>query len=161
MRFGERTLFDDLSIVIGPHDRIGLVGSNGAGKSTLLKIIASLAEAHKGSLARAEYVTTGYLPQDGVTAAGRTLYAEVESAFEHVLEVQQKLEEARHRLASLPVESPEYADTLEVFGELQHKLEDLDAYRMKSKIERVLMGLGFSVPDFERETGESSSRNFF
>jgi ATP-binding cassette subfamily F protein 3 len=156
MRFGERVLFDDLSVVVGPHDRIGLVGSNGAGKSTLLKIVAGLTEAHKGTISRAAYVSTGYLPQDGVTATGRTLYAEVESAFEHVLEVQQKLEEARQRLATTNVESPEYTDTLEVFGELQHKLEDLDAYRMKSKIERVLMGLGFAVSDFDRETGEFS-----
>jgi ATP-binding cassette subfamily F protein 3 len=47
-------------------------------------------------------------------------------------------------------------ETLEIYGELQHKLEDLDAFRMQSKIERVLMGLGFSVPDLERQTDEFS-----
>jgi ATP-binding cassette subfamily F protein 3 len=70
MQFGGRYLFDDLSFMIGPHDRIGLVGSNGAGKSTLLKIIANLAQAESGTVSKAHYITAGYLPQDGVTAAG-------------------------------------------------------------------------------------------
>src|ERR1051326_1374771 len=156
MQYGGRSLFDDLSLVLGPHDRIGLVGSNGAGKSTLLKVIAGIIAPDQGVLGKAHYVTVGYLPQDGVIARGSSLYKEVEMAFEDVLEVRQKLEEAQERLVSLPPESEEYTETLGVYGELQHRLEDLDAYRMQSKIERVLMGLGFSVEDFQRETGEFS-----
>ena len=156
LQFGGRYLFDELSFMIGPHDRIGLVGSNGAGKSTLLKIIAGLAQAEEGDVSKAHYVTVGYLPQDGVTAVGKTLYKEVETAFENVLLVQQELDEAHALLSTIDPSTPEYMETLEIFGELQHKLEDLDAFRMKSKIERVLMGLGFSVPDLERQTDEFS-----
>src|ERR1051325_6569039 len=139
MQYGGRSLFDDLSLVLGPHDRIGLVGSNGAGKSTLLKVIAGIIAPDEGVLGKAHYVTVGYLPQDGVIARGSSLY-----------------KEAQERLVSLPPESEDYAETLGVYGELHHRLEDLDAYRMQSKIERVLMGLGFSVEDFQRETGEFS-----
>ncbi len=156
MQFGGRSLFDDLSVMIGPHDRFGLVGSNGAGKSTLLKIIASLSDADEGSVSKAEYITVGYLPQDGVIASGKTLYKEAETAFEDVMEVQRELEEANERLNTLDHMSPEYAEIIEICGELQHKLEDLDAFRMQSKVERVLMGLGFSVPDLERQTEEFS-----
>jgi ATP-binding cassette subfamily F protein 3 len=156
VQYGDRVLLDDVSCMIGPHDRIGLVGSNGTGKSTLLKILAGLQQPDGGGIQKARFVTVGYLPQDGVAAAGKTLYQEVETAFEDVLQVQQKLDEAQHSLAMLDPSRPEYADTLEVFGELQHQLEDLDAFRMKSKIERVLMGLGFSVNDFERLTDEFS-----
>ena len=156
MQFGGRYLFDDLSLMIGPHDRIGLVGSNGAGKSTLLKIIAGLASAEGGTVSKAHYVTVGYLPQDGVTAAGKTLYKEVETAFEDVLLVQKEIEEANELLGTLDTSSPEYMETIEILGELQHKLEDLDAFRMQSKIERVLMGLGFSVEDLSRQTDEFS-----
>ncbi len=156
LQFGGRYLFDELSFMIGPHDRIGLVGSNGAGKSTLLKIIAGLTQAESGDVSKAHYVTVGYLPQDGVTAVGKTLYKEVETAFEDVLLVQQELDEAHALLSTLDPTTAEYMETLEIFGELQHKLEDLDAFRMKSKIERVLMGLGFSVPDLERQTDEFS-----
>jgi ATP-binding cassette, subfamily F, member 3 len=156
VQFGGRYLFDDLSLMVGPHDRIGLVGSNGAGKTTLLKIIASLSQAESGTVSKAHYVTAGYLPQDGVTAVGKTLYKEVETAFENILLVQQELEEAHALLSTQDTESQEYMETLEIYGELQHKLEDLDAFRMQSKIERVLMGLGFSVPDLERQTDEFS-----
>ncbi len=154
--YGERVLFDDVSHTIGPHDRIGLVGSNGSGKSTLLKIIAGLGEPTDGRMSSARYVTTGYLPQDGVIASGHTLTDEVETAFEDVVEVRAELEEAQERLDTLNHLSEEYADTLEVYGELQHKLEDLDGFRMQSKVERVLMGLGFAVKDFGRDCGEFS-----
>ncbi len=156
IQFGGRVLFKDLSCVISPHDRIGLVGANGTGKTTLLKIISGQIAHDSGTLSKAKYVTAGYLPQDGIAAAGKTLYKEAESAFEDVLEVQRELEEAQANLVALDPESPEYKETLEICGELQHKLEDLDAFRMRSKVERVLMGLGFSVEDFERKTEEFS-----
>lgn len=156
LQFGGRVLFNDLSCLISPHDRIGLVGSNGQGKSTLLKIIVGDGTPDSGKVAKAHYVTVGYLPQDGVIASGKTLYKEVETAFEDVVSVQQELDEAHASLNSLDPQSEEYAETLEIYGELHHKLEDLDVFRMKSKIERVLMGLGFSVNDLERQTEEFS-----
>jgi ATP-binding cassette subfamily F protein 3 len=156
MQFGGRTLFDELSFMIGPHDRIGLVGSNGAGKSTLLKVIAGIQPSDSGAISKAEYVTVGYLPQDGVIASGKTLTKEVETAFEDIQEVQQELDIVHRQLETTDPNLPEYMEIIEIFGELQHKLEDLDAFRMQSKIERILMGLGFSVPDFERQTEEFS-----
>ena len=145
-----------MSFTIGAHDRIGLVGSNGAGKSTLLKTLGNIVQPDSGSINKARYVTVGYLPQEGIASSGRTLYREAETAFEDVLQVQQEIEEAHRRLEELDPATSEYMDTLEVFGELQHKLEDLDAFRMKSKIEQVLIGLGFSKEDFHRQTDEFS-----
>jgi ATP-binding cassette subfamily F protein 3 len=156
VQFGGRVLFEDLTALISPHDRVGLVGSNGTGKSTLLKVIAGLQLPESGNINKAQYVTVGYLPQDGVAAQGKTLYEETATAFENILAVQEQLEEAEHNLATLDPMSEAYADTLEVFGELHHKLEDLDAYRMKSNIEQVLVGLGFGEKDFERQTDEFS-----
>ena len=156
IRFGERTLFDGVSFTVSPHDRIGLVGSNGSGKTTLLKAIAGTQELDGGSIQKASFVTVGYLPQDGVSAAGRTLSAEAHTAFEDVLSVQRSLAQAQRDLAQLSPESPEAMELLEVVGELQHRLEDLDVYRLESKVERVLMGLGFSVGDLTRQTEEFS-----
>ncbi len=156
VQFGGRVLFEDLTALISPHDRVGLVGSNGTGKSTLLKVIAGLQLPESGNINKAQYVTVGYLPQDGVAAHGKTLYDETATAFENILAVQEQLEEAEHNLATLDPMSEAYTDTLEVFGELHHKLEDLDAYRMKSNIEQVLVGLGFSEQDFVRQTDEFS-----
>lgn len=156
LQYGSRVLLDGVSFLINPHDRIGLVGSNGAGKSTLLGILTGSVVPDKGRVSKASYVTVGYLPQDGIASHGTSLYHEVESAFENIVTIQHELHEAQQSLATLDPMAPEYADTLEVLGELQHKLEDLDAFRMKSKIERVLMGLGFSVADMQRQTEEFS-----
>ncbi len=146
VQFGGRYLFDDLSLMVGPHDRIGLVGSNGAGKTTLLKIIAGLSQAEEGTVSKAHYVTAGYLPQDGVTAVGKTLYKEVETAFENILLVQQELEEAHLLLSTQDTSSQEYMETLEIYGELQHKLEDLDAFRIRRPA--APLHVGQDVPQF-------------
>jgi ATP-binding cassette, subfamily F, member 3 len=156
LEFGERSLFQDISTTVGPRDRIGLVGSNGSGKTTLLRIISGSPQGEKGLVQKAHYVTVGYLQQETITLHGRTLYEEVEKAFEDILDTQQKMSEAQDTLTQLDPSSEEYSETLEVYGELQHKLEDLDAYRMRSKIERVLTGLGFSQSDLNRLTEEFS-----
>ncbi len=156
INFGERYLFDDLSFTINPHDRIGLVGSNGAGKSTLLKIIAGINQPMEGNVNKARFITVGYLPQDAVVESSLSLYKEVESAFEDILQIEEELQEAYQRLGEVDHTTDEYMELLEIIGELQHKQEDADAFRLKSKIETVLMGLGFSVPDLDRSVTEFS-----
>jgi ATP-binding cassette subfamily F protein 3 len=154
--FGERTLFKEVSLAISPHDRIGLVGANGSGKTTLLRAIAGLHRPDEGTVEKAGYVAVGYLPQEGIAASGKTLYAEAETAFSHVIEVGEKLSEVQNTLSHLPHDHKDYAELVEIMGELQHRFEEMDAYRIRSKIEEVLMGLGFSTRDFERMTEEFS-----
>ncbi len=156
LNYGERYLFENLSFTINPHDRIGLVGANGAGKTTLLKIIAGIISPMEGSVNKAHFVTAGYLPQDTVVESDKSLYREVESAFEDVLMIEQELNEAYKKLSNIDHSSTEYPELLEIIGELQHKQEDADAFRLKSKIETVLMGLGFEVRDFDRPTAAFS-----
>ena len=156
LEFGERALFNEISFRVGPHDRIGLVGSNGTGKSTLLRILVGEMAADKGEIAKAKYVSVGYLPQEGMSAAGRTLYGEVESVFAEVIGTQTALDEIHRRMGEIDHESAEFAELLEVYGELQHRLESSDAFRIKTGIEKVLVGLGFRESDFGRQTDEFS-----
>ena len=72
-RFGERVLFSGLDWLVTPQDRVGLVGGNGSGKTTLLKILADAEPLDGGERASAKGVTIGYLPQDGLTLAGRIM----------------------------------------------------------------------------------------
>ncbi|HTO92799.1 MAG TPA: ABC-F family ATP-binding cassette domain-containing protein [Bacteroidota bacterium] len=156
LQFGDRILFKEIGFRIGPHDRIGLVGANGTGKTTLLKMLVGAMSPDSGQVAKAKYVSVGYLPQEGMAAAGRTLYAEVESVFAGVIETQAALDEAHRMMGELDHESPEFAEALEVYGELQHRLEASDAFRIRTGIEKVLAGLGFAPTDMERQTEEFS-----
>ena len=156
LQFGERCLLDDVTFHIGPHDRIGLVGSNGAGKSTLLRILLGENTPDSGVVTRAKYVTVGDLPQEGPALTGRTLYGEVESVFADIIQTQRDLTAVQDAMAKEPPESDAARELLEIYGELQHKLEASDSFRIQSAIEKVLIGLGFTATDFPRLTEEFS-----
>ena len=156
LQYGERHLYKDISATIGTSDRIGLVGSNGAGKSTLLKVLCGLEEVDGGKVDKANYATFGYLPQDGIEMYGRTLFKETELAFADVLGLKAKVEEAEERLDEMDNSSEEFYETLELIGAWEHRLEDLDAGKLPSRIESVLLGLGFSSSDMNRKTEEFS-----
>jgi ATP-binding cassette subfamily F protein 3 len=156
LQFGGRELFKEIGFRVGPHDRIGLVGSNGAGKSTLLRMLVGERLPDSGEIAKAKYVTVGYLAQEGMSSSGRTLYTEVESVFADIISTQKGLDEIHRRMGEIDHESEEFKELLEVYGELQHKLEASDAFRMKASIEKVLIGLGFEEKDFGRMTDEFS-----
>ncbi len=154
--YGARRLFGGLNFTLRAGERVALAGPNGAGKSTLLKLIAGTEHGDQGRIAKAKTVTVGYLPQEGVEIKGRTLMAEAETAFEDALDLERQFEEASEGLGNYKPGTPEYDDALEAFGDLQIRLEHHDMSRMKPRIERVLVGLGFSHKDMDRLTDEFS-----
>lgn len=157
LHFGERTLFEDLSVTINKGERIGLVGPNGAGKSTLLKIIAGELNADSGKVKMGNADTVGYLPQDGVEPdPSLSVFKEVEQVFEEILALRDRQVELQQKMDSLSVDSDEHSQALEEFGAIQYKLENADAYSLGADIERVLKGLGFDEKDFTRPTTEFS-----
>lgn len=156
LQYGERFIFRDANASIGAKDRIGLIGSNGSGKTTMLKILAGQEEIDRGDVDKAKYVTIGYLPQDGIIVAGKTLYQEAESAFEDIISLNGKIEEASHQLQQLDTEAEAYTETLELIGTWERELENHDADKLPSRIEAVLHGLGFEQSDMDRQTSEFS-----
>ncbi len=157
VQFGAKRLFDDVSFIVNPRDRIALVGSNGTGKSTLLKIINGDLEPDEGSIARSKHTTVDYLPQDGITYFGKTLFDEVYSGVSGIAVVKNEIDEINNELSSYEDKnSAEYLDLIEQLGELQHRFEELEGFKIKSVIEKVLMGLGFSIDDMNRQTEEFS-----
>jgi ATP-binding cassette subfamily F protein 3 len=157
LNLGDRVLLDKVSTIINPGERIGLVGPNGAGKSTLLKIIMKLRESDGGSVILTGSETLGYLPQDGVDPDfSLTVIEEVETAFSELFDMEMQVKEVQEKLALVDHESEEYAKLLERYGSLQTQLETSGLYSLRSEIEKVLMGLGFSEADFNRSTSEFS-----
>ncbi len=114
IRFGGKALFDDITFTINPRDRIGLVGKNGAGKSSLLKLLAKLHRADEGEIITPNAYTIGYLPQDGITAAGKTVFDEVAShVFTRALELNDKVHKLSDELTiRTDYESDEYSKIL-------------------------------------------------
>ena len=156
LRYGEKVIYNKISTTIGARDRIGLVGSNGSGKSTLIKLLLNEAEIDSGEVERPGYVTLGYLPQDGIELKGKTLYGEVSTAFEDALALQKNIDEADEQMMDMDTSSEEYYNLLDQIGAWEQKLESHEPEKMKSKIEKTLMGLGFAKSDFERDTSEFS-----
>ncbi len=157
LQYGSKQIFRDVSAQIHDGDRIGLAGVNGTGKSTLLKIMCGDLEVDPGVVSRASWFTVAYLPQEVTIDLGScTLFDEAESAFDEELAQQQELEEIGQQLADLDQESAELVPLLKRQGELQHLLERHDVFRIRSEIERILFGLGFSKQDLDRPVSEFS-----
>lgn len=154
--FGKKVLFNKINCVINGHDRIALIGSNGSGKTTLLRMLMGELEPDGGSIDKAEYVSVGYLPQDGISVSGKTLFTEAETAFGDVLQLQQKLEKAEEDMLEMDTSTDEYYDLIDLMGEWEQRLEEHEPAKMKSRIERILLGMGFKQSDFDRDTGEFS-----
>jgi len=156
LRYGDRRLLDGVNFAIHKDDRIGLVGSNGAGKSTLLKILAGLEHFESGEIVMPKGMTVGYLPQEILGVGERTLYAEAEAAFSDVISLRRQLDAAGESLQSLPTDSEAYLQTLELIGQLEHALEDAEADKLRSRVEKVLHGLGFNPGDMDKRCAEFS-----
>ncbi|MBX7046553.1 MAG: ABC-F family ATP-binding cassette domain-containing protein [Ignavibacteria bacterium] len=155
--FGARVLFDEVSLRVGGKERVSLVGSNGQGKSTLLKIMALINKPDSGEVALSRHTTMGYLPQEGIRYEGNTLYEEVYSSAGDVNKIQDELTEIENEMSNHPEPgNDDFMDLLNEYGELQERFQALDGYTLKSKIEKILIGLGFFEKDFERLTDEFS-----
>ena len=150
--FGDRVLFDKVSWHLRPGMRVGLCGPNGAGKTTLLKMLSGEVEADAGEIARPNDLTVGYLPQDGLTHAGRTLYDETSRAFEPLLALQAELGELETRLGDTSLSQKEHDGALDRYSEVQTAFQDRDGYGIEAKVDAVLRGLGFEAADFGKPT---------
>jgi len=155
-RFGHKLLFENVDWLITNHDHIGLVGGNGTGKSTLMKVLAGMDTFDYGSLIIAKGTSAGYLPQDGLTLSGRTVFAECMSVFDDVRAMEQELETLTHSMAELDHTGPEYAAVADRYQRVEHEFRARDGYSIEAEVGRVLMGLGFGKEDWQRMTDEFS-----
>jgi len=155
-RFGHKLLFENVDWLITSQDRIGLVGANGTGKSTVMKILADLETLDYGSITIAKGISAGYLPQDGLTLAGQTVFAECMSVFDDLRAMEQEMEGLTRSMAELSHESPEYSQVADRYHRLEHEFQTRDGYAIEAKVGTVLTGLGFREEDWTRLTDEFS-----
>ncbi len=157
LRFGGFELFKEVSFLINPKDRIGLIGKNGAGKSTLLKIITKKEEATSGIVSIPRDATIGYLPQQMHLTDTRTLKEETVLAFEEIKLLEKNIAELNQKISeSDDYHSAEYLKHLDILSELNERYLLLGGENYEAELEKTLLGLGFERDDFERPTSEFS-----
>ena len=147
--FDGNDLFKELSFIINPKDRIGLVGKNGVGKSTLLKIIYGLQEPNSGDIAISTGRTIGYLPQEITVDSEKTVYNETLTVFDEIIQLEKDIEAINVALAErTDYESDGYTQLIHDLTEKHDKLNLMDSSKIESNVEKILKGLGFSEADF-------------
>ena len=150
--FGDRVLLDHVTWQITARERVGLCGPNGAGKTTLLKMMGGLDEPDSGAILRPAALTVGYLPQDGLTHAGRTVFDEATSAFDELLGIKGEMHALEERLGDPAIPEAEHDAMLARYSVLQDRFRLGDGYSIELKTATVLQGLGFKPSDYERPT---------
>jgi ATP-binding cassette subfamily F protein 3 len=152
--YGAELIFDEVSFQVARGDKIALVGVNGAGKSTLVKIIAGLEPPSEGRVAPAKGQRLAYLTQEPRFEPGRTLWNEMEHAFDYLQQVQQELSALEHAIADHA--APTWEQTMERYGELQARFELAGGYEMDQRIRRTLQGLSFREEQYHQQLSQFS-----
>ena len=153
LAFGDRDILKNVTINLQTGSKVALTGANGAGKSTLIKVLAGLVPPDSGNRAVQKDSRIAYLPQSGLTHHGCSLREEADKAFEFGYEMQRRIDEIGSQLEA----GQGNTDALVVQqAELIQALEDSGWHRRDAMAESVLLGLGFSREDFDRDTAEFS-----
>lgn len=153
LAFGDRDILKDVSVNLAAGTKAALSGANGSGKSTLMKIMAGEIAPDSGQRIAQKDARIVYLPQSGIVHAGCTLRQEADRAFEYGYQLQRELEEIGDALKD---SSQKSGPLLERHHEITTQLEESGWYRREAQAEQVLLGLGFSRGDLERQTQEFS-----
>ena len=157
IQFSGETLFERVSFIVNPKDRIGLVGKNGAGKTTLLNIIAGKQEPETGQVVIPAGYSVGYLPQNKVSRSTLSVYDEAKTAFAEAV----SLDKERQQLSKLlsdrtDYESEAYLKLCEQLTAAEERYNLIGAGSMDADLERVLRGLGFLRDEWTRPVGTFS-----
>ena len=152
--FGTDEILKQVSFHIEANEKAAVVGINGAGKSTLLKIIMKKLAADEGAVVFAKNTSVGYLAQYQEISGTQTIYDEVLSAKEELVQMESQLREMEEKMPQLSGEALERL--LERYNRMHHDFELRDGYAYRSEVTGVIRGLGFSEEDFLRPVGELS-----
>ena len=153
LAFGDRDILKDVSVNLSAGTKAALSGANGSGKSTLMKIMAGELAPDSGQRISQKDARIVYLPQSGIVHAGCTLRQEADRAFDYGYQLQRELEEIGDALKD---SSQKSGPLLERHHQITTWLEESGWYRREAQAEQVLLGLGFSRRDLERQTQEFS-----
>ncbi|MGD0047637.1 MAG: ABC-F family ATP-binding cassette domain-containing protein [Bryobacteraceae bacterium] len=155
-RYGPKILFEDAGWLVTPKERTGIVGANGTGKSSLLKVLAGIEGLDSGSITVQRGVTIGYLPQEGLSLSGRSVFAECMTVFHELRALEEEQEQLAARMGELDPAGADYAAVADRFHRAESEFRARDGYAIEAQVGTVLGGLGFGERDWKRRTEEFS-----
>lgn len=146
--YGSKDLLLEVNFQVNPGEKVGLIGPNGTGKSTLLKMILGTVEPDRGELYRAKHIRIGYLPQNVMSFSGKTVLEQVLDVAEEIKWIQEELDKLNMELSQAKTENREKLALR--LDQLLERYRHLGGYQLKSRAEKILIGLGFKEHDFSR-----------
>src|SRR5579872_336222 len=155
-RYGPKILFENVDWLVTPNERTGIVGANGTGKSSLLKVLAGIEGLDLGAITTQKGASLGYLPQEGLSLSGRTVFAECMTVFANLRALEAEQEDLARRMGELDPSGPEYAQVADRFHHVEAEFRARDGYAVEVQVGSVLSGLGFPQRDWKRRTEEFS-----
>ena len=152
--FNEIPVLRNVSFHIEDYDKAAIVGINGAGKTTLLRIIMGELSADEGLVTVSRDRTIGYLSQHEAVSGENTIYNELLSVKQDIIELEQRMRSVELQMKSAS------GDTLQqlmaAYTNLTHAFESANGYACRSELTGVLKGLGFTEDEFGRSVSTLS-----
>lgn len=152
--FNEVPILRNVSFHIEDYDKAAIVGINGAGKTTLLRIIMGELSADQGIVTVSHDKTIGYLSQHEAVSGDNTIYNELLSVKQDIIDLEQKMRSVELQMKAAS------DDTLQrlmnTYADLTHAFESANGYAYKSELIGVLKGLGFAEDEFMRSVSTLS-----
>ena len=151
--FGERELFRNVNFDINDKEKVGFIGSNGVGKTTILKLIRGELEPTEGAVIIGKDARLGYMEQHTCSKKGRTLYDELISVFDELINLEIEINQVNYRLEH---GLGNMEEDLRRQDELTTKFNNDGGLTFRSRTRSALLGLGFTEEDFGLTTDKLS-----
>lgn len=155
--YGIDLILKDVSFTISAGEKVGLIGKNGAGKTTLFNILAGELSYDSGNIFYGKDISIGYLKQSHELDSEMTLFEYCFQVFEDIIKLEQQIRDMEHEIATVSVEHGEIPESLsESYHQLTQAFEAKNGYAIKSQVQGILIGLGFTDQEFTRKVNSLS-----
>ena len=138
--YDKQAVLKDISLSYFHGAKIGVLGLNGSGKSTLLRIMAGKDTLFNGETILSKGFTIGYLEQEPLVAVDKNVREVVEEGVQETASLLKEFEEINNRFAE-PMDDDAMDKLIQRQGEVQEKLDDLDAWDLDSRLEMAMDAL--------------------
>ncbi len=152
--FVDNHVIKNASFHIEDYEKAAIVGINGAGKSTLLKIIVGDLPSDAGLVTFAKDKSFGYLAQHQAVDSENTLFDELLTVKQEVLELESSIRQCELDMKSADGDALELL--LKKYTNMTHRFEAINGYAYKSEITGILKGLGFAEAEFDKKVATLS-----